>query len=126
MPPATEVVAAYWAAANKRDWSAFADLVAENVIYEGPQGRERVRGRDAYIRFNSQGFPGDWHLEIVRIVGGDREAVSWIRMTYPDGTTEPGVCFFELDGQSLIARITDFWPSPYELPAQRVHLVERF
>jgi hypothetical protein len=23
-------------------------------------------------------------------------------------------------------RITDFWPTPYELPASRAHLVERY
>ena len=28
-------------AANDRDWDAFADLLAEDVIYEGPQTRER-------------------------------------------------------------------------------------
>jgi len=25
-----------------------------------------------------------------------------------------------------IALITDFWPEPYELPASRAHLVERY
>jgi hypothetical protein len=25
-----------------------------------------------------------------------------------------------------IALITDFWPKPYELPASRAHLVERY
>jgi ketosteroid isomerase-like protein len=42
---AKEVVAAYWAAAEARDWDAFGTLVAEDVLYEVPQIRERVRGR---------------------------------------------------------------------------------
>lgn len=42
---ANEVVTAYWAAANARDWGSFRDLLAEDVVYEGPQTRERVRGR---------------------------------------------------------------------------------
>jgi len=25
-----------------------------------------------------------------------------------------------------VTRITDFWPDPYELPASRAHLVERY
>lgn len=37
-----------------------------------------------------------------------------------------GLCFFELDEDGLISRITDFWPEPYELPASRAHLVERY
>jgi len=61
-------------------------VLADDVIYRGPQTREQVRGRDAYVRFNMECFADD-------------------------GT---------------IAGITDFWPDPYELPASRVHLVERY
>ena len=121
-----DVVAAYWAAAATRDWDAFGDLVAEDVVYEGPQTRERIRGRAAYVRFNVEGFPGDWRLRVVRIIGEGRGAASWIDFTNADGTTQPGLCFFELNDDNRIARITDFWPDPYELPAQRAHLVERF
>ncbi|MBV9002256.1 MAG: nuclear transport factor 2 family protein [Solirubrobacterales bacterium] len=121
-----DLVRAYWAAAEQRDWEAFGALVAENVVYEAPQTRERVRGRSAYLRFNREGFPGEWHLQIVKIVGGDREAASWIGMTYADGTVQPGLCFFEIDEHNLIGRITDFWPERYELPANRAHLVERY
>jgi ketosteroid isomerase-like protein len=121
-----DVVAAYWAAANRRDWNAFRDLLADDVVYEGPQTRERVRGRDAYVRFNVEGFPGNWHLNVVRIIGEHRSAASWIDFTNADGTSQPGLCFFELNDENRIARITDFWPDPYDLPAQRAHLVERF
>ena len=34
---ANEVVTAYWVAANDRDWAAFGDLLAEEVVYEGPR-----------------------------------------------------------------------------------------
>ena len=57
MTNAHEVVAAYWAAAEARDWKAFGALLAEQVVYEAPQFRERVRGRTAYVRFNVEGFP---------------------------------------------------------------------
>jgi ketosteroid isomerase-like protein len=123
---AAEVVAAYWAAANDRDWTAFGGLLADDVVYEGPQTRERVRGRDAYIRFNVEGFQGDWHLEVVRVVGDGRPAASWIQFTNADRTEQPGLCFFDLDGDGKISHITDFWPDPYELPETRVHLVERY
>jgi hypothetical protein len=42
------------------------------------------------------------------------------------GTLQPGLCFFELGDDDKIDRITDFWPAPYELPASRAHLVERY
>jgi hypothetical protein len=65
------------------------DLVAEQVVYEAPQHRERVRGRIAYVRFNVEGFPRDWHITIQRIIGEGRHAASWLDFSdggdqYPD------------------------------------------
>jgi ketosteroid isomerase-like protein len=125
MTGAHEVVAAYWAAAQARDWDAFGALLAEDVIYRGPQTREQVRGREAYIRFNAEGFAYDWHLVVERIVGEGRHAASWTEFTSAQGT-QPGLCFFELTEGGKISAITDFWPDPYELPASRAHLVERY
>src|SRR5579863_2243571 len=73
-----DVVAAYWAAAEARDWDAFGALLADDVVYRGPQTREQVRGREAYLRFNAEGFDYDWHLAVERIVGEGRHAASWI------------------------------------------------
>ena len=120
------MVAAYWAAAEAREWQRFGDLLSEDVVYEGPQTRERVRGKNAYVRFNTDGFPGDWHLRVIRIVAEGRHAASWIDFTGEDQQTQPGLCFFELDADGLIVRISDFWPDPYDLPASRAHLVERY
>jgi hypothetical protein len=122
----SEIVSAYWAAANDRDWDAFKRLLADDVVYEGPQTRERVRGASNYVRFNVEGFPGEWHLRVVRVVGEGLHVVSWIDFTNSDGTTQPGLCFFELNNAGKVTRITDFWPDPYDLPAQRAHLVERY
>ncbi len=102
MPPTT-----YWAAAESRDWDTFADPGAEQVVYEAPQTRERVRGRTAYLRFNVDGFPSDWHLTIERIIGEGRHTASWIEFS-DAGDRYPGVCFFDLDDDVRIARITDF------------------
>jgi hypothetical protein len=125
MTSAHEVVAAFWAAAEARDWDAFAVLLADDVVYRGPQTREQVSGKAAYVRFNVEGFDYDWHVAVQRVVGEGRHAASWVELTGPEGT-QPGLCFFELDGSGLISVITDFWPDPYELPASRAHLVERY
>lgn len=125
MTDAHEVIAAYWAAAEARDWVAFGALLAGDVLYRGPQTREQVRGRDAYIRFNVEGFAYPWHIAVQQIVGEGQHAASWIEFTGPEGT-QPGLCFFDLADDGKIARITDFWPDPYELPASRAHLVERY
>lgn len=125
MDDAGQLVADYWAAAEARDWNAFTELIAEQVVYKAPQTRERVSGRAAYLRFNAEGFPGDWHLTVERIVGQGRHAASWVQFA-DDGGHYPGLCFFDLDEDGRIARINDFWPTPQELPARRAHLVERY
>jgi len=125
MSTAHDVVTAYWAAAQARDWASFGALVAEDVVYTAPQTRERVRGRTAYIRFNAEGFDYDWHVTVIRIVGEDRHAASWTEFTTAEGPLT-GLCFFDLSEDGLITTITDFWPEPYELPTGRAHLVERY
>jgi ketosteroid isomerase-like protein len=122
---AGQVVADYWAAAEARDWAAFGAVLAEDVVYEVPQTRERVSGREAYVRFNAEGFPGDWHLAVQRIVSQARTAVSMIEFS-EGGASQAGLCFFDLDEDGRIVRITDFWPDPYEPPAGRAHLARRY
>jgi len=122
---AGQVVADYWAAAEARDWAAFGALLAGDVVYEVPQTRERVSGREAYVRFNAEGFPGGWHLAVTRIVSQDRAAVSMIEFS-EGGSSQTGLCVFDLDEGGRIVRITDFWPDPYEPPAGRAHLVSRY
>ena len=125
MTSAHDAVAAFWAAAEARDWERLGALLDDDVLYRGPQAREQVRGKQAYLRFNAAGFAYEWHVTVQRIVGEGRHAASWIEMRYADGT-QSGVCFFDLAEDGKIAGITDFWPAPYELPASRAHLVERY
>lgn len=118
------VIAAFWQRAEARDWSAFGEMLAPSVVYEEPQTRERVRGREAYVRFNAE-FPGDWHLSVHRVVASGRQGVSWLDFTLDDEHMT-GISFFELDDAGLISAVTDFWPDPYEPPANRSHLTERY
>jgi hypothetical protein len=124
MANARGVVERYWHMANARDWMAFGALLADDVVYEVPQTRERVRGRDAYVRFNVE-FPGDWQVQIERVVGDGARAASWITFEV-DAQKMPGLTFFDLNDAGELVHITDFWPDPYEPPAGREHLVERY
>lgn len=118
------VITAFWRHAENREWSAFGELLAPDVLYEAPQTRERVRGRAAYVRFNAE-FPGDWRLRVQRIVAAGGQGVSWIEFTL-DGEDMTGISFFQLDDAGLVSTVTDFWPSPYEPPVNRSHLAERY
>jgi len=118
------LVERYWTVVQARDWTAFGALLADDVVYEMPQTRERVRGRDAYVRFNAE-YPGEWKIRLERAVGESGHAASWIEFTL-DGVPQPGITFFDLDDAGLITRLTDFWPEPYDPPPGREHLVERY
>jgi predicted ester cyclase len=117
-------IESYWTSCEARDWERFGALVSLDVVYECPQTRERVRGREAYIRFNRE-FPGDWHLSIDRIVADPQQAVSWTTFVLT-GEEMTGLCFFTFNDDGLIDTIKDFWPEPYEPAANRAHLVERY
>jgi hypothetical protein len=121
---ASQVITRYWDAAESRRWEEFGRLLADDVVYEVPQTRERVRGRQAYVRFNAE-FPGDWHLTVERVLGEGRQAASWTLFAV-DGQTQHGLTFFEFDDAGLIRHIVDFWPEPYAPPPGRAHLVERY
>ncbi|UBU12380.1 GNAT family N-acetyltransferase [Nonomuraea gerenzanensis] len=115
---------AYVESAERRDWESFAALLAEDVVYEMPQTRERIRGKAAFVQFNMD-YPGDWHLEVRRIVADGRRAAAWLAARVGDERQDACV-WFEFSGAGLISRVTDFWPEPYEPPAGREHLVERW
>lgn len=119
-----QTVESYWACAEARDWAGFAATLADDVVYFIPQTRERIRGKDAYVRFNAE-YPGDWHLSVQRVVAGDDQAATWVDFRV-DGEQMIGIAFFRLDGAGKIAEVTDAWPEPYEPPAGRAHLVERY
>lgn len=124
MRDAEATVLAYWALCEARDWDGFGGLLADDVVYDLPQTRELIQGSAAYLQFNRE-YPGDWHVTVTRAVGDGRRAATWTTFTV-DGTPTPAATFFDLDGSGRIARITEFWPEPYDPPAGREHLVQRY
>jgi hypothetical protein len=117
------LVERFIASLEARDWPAWAGLLHPDVIYEIPQSRERIRGRDRYLRFNQE-YPGDWHLRPKIVIADERNGVAWFEWRLND-RTDDAMAFFEFSGE-LITRVTDFWPEPCEPPAGREHLVERW
>lgn len=117
-------VHAYVDSAERRDWEGFGALLAEDVVYEMPQSRERIRGKSAFLQFNME-YPGDWHLQVRQVVADGRRAAALLGARV--GAEHQDACvWFEISDQGLISRITDYWPEPYDPPAGREHLVERW
>lgn len=119
-------VEAYWAAADACDWDAFAATLADDLVYDLPQSRERILGSERYVRFNQE-YPGDRHVRTERIVadGEGRQAAARTVITVGEEVMH-AVHFFTFDEDGRIAGVTDFWPEPYEPPAGREHLIERY
>jgi SnoaL-like domain len=118
-----ELAEGFIASLEARDWDAWAGLLHPAVVYEIPQSRERIRGRDRYLRFNQE-YPGDWHLRPKITIADECHGVVWFEWLL-DGRTDDAMAFFEF-ADGLITRVTDFWPEPYEPPPGREHLVERW
>jgi hypothetical protein len=109
---------------ERRDWAGLTALLAEDVVYELPQSRERIRGRPAFLRFNIE-YPGDWHLRIRRAVADGRLAALWLDVRVGDEPQDACV-WLEVSEVGLITRVVDYWPEPSEPLPGREHLVERW
>jgi ketosteroid isomerase-like protein len=115
---------AYLDSLEHRDWSRLAALLADDVVYEMPQTRERIRGRQAFVRFNAD-YPGDWHLRPQRVLADGSRAA--LLLDVRAGAEVVDACvWLDLGADGLITRITDYWPAPYDPPAGREHLTERW
>ena len=117
------LVASFADRLERRDWAGFAELLDPSVVYEIPQTRERIRGRERYVAFNAE-YGGDWHIEPQVVLGDDHNGSLLFRWTL-GGESSFAVAFFEADDDK-ITRVIDFWPEPYEPPPGREHLVERW
>lgn len=122
MDDAKALVERYWHSCNARDWGSFAATLHPDVEYRVPQTRELIRGVGPYVAFNA-GYPGDWTLELTRIVA-DGDSVVTSTAFHVERRTQTGICFFTVkDG--LLWRIEDWWPEDYEAPPRNV-AVERY
>jgi hypothetical protein len=57
---------------ERRDWAGLAALLTDDVVT-----RERICGKDAFLRFNIE-YPGDWHLRERRVIADGRLAALWL------------------------------------------------
>jgi ketosteroid isomerase-like protein len=106
-----------------RDWSGFAELLHPDVVYRLPQTREVVRGRDAYLRWNQE-YPDVWHLRLAEAYGDATGGVARVDADVEGEGTTTAIVFVTVAG-GVITEVSDWWPTSYDPPAGREHLVER-
>jgi hypothetical protein len=115
------LVERYWQLANARDWAGYGALLSPEVVYDMPQTRERLTGREHYLEFNRT-YPGQWRAELLQVIAQEDRAVSVVAM-HLNGSVETGITFFEFTN-GLITRLTDHWPAPYVPPPRMTAAIE--
>jgi hypothetical protein len=118
-------IEAYVARVDARDWDGVDRLLHADVVYELPQTRERITGREGLRAFNTA-YPGDWHLGLAEDYADKRAGVARLDWKVTGGESGTAIVFLRFGADGLITRITDWWPESYEPPPGREHLVERY
>lgn len=114
----------FWRLMATNDFFSVSAVLADDFVAEWPQSRERIRGAEHYARINAD-YPanGPWRFEVHRVVGGEAEAVTDV--TFTDGVQTARVISFFTVANGRITRMVEYFPDPYDPPANRAHLVER-
>jgi limonene-1,2-epoxide hydrolase len=121
----SQVVSQFWAAMQRNDWTAAAGLLAEDIEVDWPCSGERIVGRASFVAVQ-EGYPsttGRWTFTIHRLVGDGSTTVS--EVTVSDGVQSARVIAFSDVVGDQIVRQVEYWPTAYEPPADRAHLVQR-
>jgi hypothetical protein len=117
------LIETHWNLANARDWQRFAQLLHPQLRYEVPQTREYIEGGEGYLEM-FRTWPGDWSARVTHLVCDEVKAICVIDFVV-GGQAMTGISIFELSG-GLIAKVTDYWPEPYDPPPRETpHLKRR-
>lgn len=123
-PSPLELVRQFWTLMASNDFRSVGSVLSDDFVLEWPQSTERIRGRDNFAAMN-EGYPahGPWRFTLNRLVGSEGEVVSDVFVT--DGVQCARALSFFTITEGKIVKIVEFWPDPFEAPANRSHLVER-
>ncbi len=123
MPDNTRaLILRHWEFANARHWDEFAMLLAPDLKYEVPQTREYIESGQGYAEMFST-WPGDWKATITDLVCDGDKAICIIDFNVGQDSMK-GISVFEVHG-GQIARVTDYWPEPYEPPPRETAHMKR-
>ena len=126
MSDPADIVRSLWERFEARDWDAAGGLLAEDVVVEWPQTRERMRGRENVIAVN-RNYPEGWTIRVLRVLQDGETAVSEVAVDHVDHGTFHAASFFDVR-EGRIVRATEYWVDPPadDPPAWRARWVERY
>ena len=104
------------------------EMQAANVVMEGPQSGELIRGRENVAAIN-RNYPASTgttpKMKLRRIV---KPGEAWIiegTIDYGDGIPVSSVSIIETGADGKVVHQTDYFANPFEAPAWRKKWVER-
>jgi ketosteroid isomerase-like protein len=120
-----DVVRAFWNHIRKREWDRATDLLTEDFVAEWPHARECIRGGKRFVDF-VENYPGDWEVEIRRVVAGEDHAAAELIVDDHEGTFYVA-WLYELRDRR-IAKATEYWMATTDepIPDWRSPWVERY
>lgn len=120
---AETVVREFWRLMETNDFHAVKAVLADELVVEWPQSRERLRGPENFARMNAE-YPakGRWRFRINELVAAEGRVVTQVSVTDGEQTAEP-ISFFTVAGDRIV-RMVEYWPEPFPAAENRRHLVE--
>ncbi len=122
-PEKRRAIEQHWAASEAGDVEVEHRLYAEDAVLDYPQSGERFVGRSTIAEQRSV-HPAERHFTLRRVIGSGSVWVSECVITY-DGVPTISVSVMEFD-DGLVARETQYFADPFEAPASRARLAQRF
>lgn len=102
---ADKVIRDYWAALDRADWGAVAQLLAVDFAAEYPATGENF-DKPGFLRLNAE-YPGRWYAEVVEVVTEGQRVVTRTRVT--DGVESHVVASFALVRDGKVTRLVEVW-----------------
>jgi ketosteroid isomerase-like protein len=117
-------VAELWRRMQARDWEGLAELLADDLVIEWPNTRQRIRGRQAYVDFN-RAYPEGWSIEVVRLLGEGGTVVSEVRVPHTELGRYDLVAIFEVE-DGRVVRGREYWMDEVaeNVPPERARWLE--
>jgi len=120
---AEAIVREFWRLMETNDFQSVKQVLADDLVVEWPQSKERIRGAENFARMNAE-YPahGRWRFRINQLVASPDRVVTQVSVTDGTQSAEP-ISFFTVAGGKIV-HLLEYWPEAFAPADNRRHLVE--
>lgn len=120
---AEAIVREFWRLMETNDFQSVKQVLADDLVVEWPQSKERIRGAESFARMNAE-YPahGRWRFRINQMVASPDRVVTQVSVTDGTQSAEP-ISFFTVAGGKIV-HLLEYWPDAFAPADNRRHLVE--